>query len=412
MERSMASTIEAAVLGSGHPKQTHFKVLGALSASHMINDMMQSLLLAIYPLLKGEFTLSFVQLGFITLTYQVTASLLQPLIGLYTDRHPMPYAVSIGMGFTMLGLFSLAGAHSYAAVLIAAGLIGTGSSIFHPESSRIARFASGGRHGLAQAIFQIGGNAGSAIGPLAAALLILPNGRSSVGWFGLIALIAIGLMWRVAAWYRHQTGMRRAARRSAALRAHDLSRGAVIWAMALLLILVFSKYIYLASLSSYYTFYLIAKFHVSSQLAQIYLFVFLFAIAAGTLLGGPLGDRIGRKRVIWISIFGVAPFALLLPHVDLTWTCVLTFLIGLIISSAFSAILVFAQELVPGRVGAVSGLFFGLAFGFGGIGAAVLGSLADDYGIEAVYRLCAYLPLLGAVAAFLPDLRRRADGSH
>jgi MFS transporter, FSR family, fosmidomycin resistance protein len=386
---------------------TQFAVLGALSVSHLVNDMMQSLLLSIYPLLKGEFTLSYVQLGLITLTYQFTASLLQPLIGLYTDRHPKPYAVSVGMGFTMSGLLILAFAHRYEAVLIAAAFIGTGSSVFHPESSRIARLASGGSHGLAQSIFQIGGNAGSAIGPLVAAFIILPNGRSSIGWVALVTLIAIGLMSRVAAWYQHQHVSATARRRSSAAQSSSLPRRTIAWSLVILLILVFSKYFYLASLSSYYTFYLIAKFHLPAQVAQIYLFGFLFAAAVGTILGGPIGDRIGRKPVIWVSILGVAPFTLLLPFADLTWTCVLTLIIGLIIASAFSAIVVFAQELLPNRVGMVSGLFFGLAFGFGGIGAAVLGSLADKYGIEAVYRLCAYLPLLGIVTAFLPNVKRK-----
>jgi FSR family fosmidomycin resistance protein-like MFS transporter len=402
----MEST-EGAAIRPDRSEGTQFAVLGALSISHLVNDMMQSLLLSIYPLLKGEFTLSYVQLGLITLTYQFTASLLQPLIGLYTDRHPKPYAVSVGMGFTMLGLLILAFAHRYEAVLIAAAFIGTGSSVFHPESSRIARLASGGSHGLAQSIFQIGGNAGSAVGPLVAAFIVLPNGRSSIGWVALVTLIAIGLMSRVAVWYQHQHISATARRRAAAAHSSSLPRRTIAWSLIILLVLVFSKYFYLASLSSYYTFYLIAKFHLPAQIAQIYLFGFLFAAAVGTILGGPIGDRIGRKPVIWVSILGVAPFTLVLPFADLTWTCVLTLIIGLVIASAFSAIVVFAQELLPHRVGMVSGLFFGLAFGFGGIGAAVLGGLADKYGIEAVYRLCAYLPLLGVVTAFLPDIKRK-----
>jgi len=380
-------------------------ILSALSASHFVNDMMQSLLLSIYPLLKGEFTLNFGQLGLITLTYQLTASLLQPLIGLYTDRHPKPFAASIGMVFTMLGLILLALAHRYETVLAAAALIGTGSSVFHPESSRIARFASGGSHGLAQSLFQIGGNAGSAVGPLIAAFVILPHGRSSIGLVALITLIAMFLMFRVALWYRHQQPTNIAPRRRSEA-PNALPARVVIGAIGVLLILVFSKYFYLASLSSYYTFYLMHKFHVSPQAAQMYLFAFLFASAAGTLLGGPIGDRVGRKTVIWISILGVAPFTLSLPFADLRWTCALTVVIGFVISSAFSAIVVFAQELAPRRVGLVSGLFFGLAFGFGGLGAAVLGALADQYGIAKVYRLCGYLPLLGIVTALLPNVRR------
>jgi FSR family fosmidomycin resistance protein-like MFS transporter len=387
-----------------------FRVLGALSASHLVNDMMQSLLVSIYPLLKGEFLLDFGQLGLITLTYQLTASLLQPLIGLYTDRHPKPFAASIGMGFTMVGLVTLAFAHRYETVLAAAALIGTGSSVFHPETSRIARFASGGSHGLAQSIFQIGGNVGSAVGPLIAAFIILPFGRSSIGLVALITLVAMFLMFRVALWYRrlHLTNLARRRRSEAQLTL--LAPRVVVRAMGVLLILVFSKYFYLASLGSYYTFYLMEKFHVAPQAAQLYLFVFLFASAAGTLLGGPIGDRVGRKAVIWVSILGVAPFTLALPFADLRWTCALTFVIGFVISSAFSAIVVFAQELAPRRVGMISGLFFGLAFGFGGLGAAVLGSLADRYSIEMVYRLCAYLPLLGIVTVFLPNVGRAPSG--
>jgi FSR family fosmidomycin resistance protein-like MFS transporter len=402
----MASS-EGAVFRSSQSEATQFAILGALSASHFVNDMMQSLLLSIYPLLKGEFTLSYGQLGLITLTYQVTASLLQPLIGLYTDRHPKPFAVSVGMGFTLIGLLTLAFAPGYAAVLVSAALIGTGSSVFHPESSRIARFASGGQHGLAQSIFQIGGNSGSAVGPLIAAFIVLPHGRASISGVAFATLIAIGLMFRVALWYRHQTVMTDTGR-PAAGRVSVLPRRRIVGSMMILVLLVFSKYFYLASLSSYYTFYLMAKFHLTAEAAQIRLFVFLFAVAVGTLLGGPIGDRIGRKRVIWVSILGVAPFSLVLPFADLAWTGALTFVIGLVISSAFSAILVFAQELIPNRVGMVSGLFFGLAFGFGGIGAAVLGGLMDRYGIEYVYRLCAFLPLMGIVTALLPDRMRSA----
>jgi FSR family fosmidomycin resistance protein-like MFS transporter len=383
-----------------------------LSASHFVNDMMQSLLLSIYPLLKGEFTLSFGQLGLITLTYQMTASLLQPLVGMYTDRRPAPFAVSVGMGFTMVGLLTLAFAHRYEAVLAAAALIGTGSSVFHPESSRIARYASGGQHGLAQSIFQIGGNAGSAVGPLIAAFIILPRGRASISWVALVTLIAIGLMFRVALWYRHQQSMPGARRRTTAVHGSSLPPRRIGVSLTVLILLVMSKYLYLASLSSYYTFYLMTKFHLAAQAAQIHLFVFLFAVAAGTLLGGPIGDRVGRKRVIWVSILGVAPFTLALPYVDLAWTGVLTFVIGFVIASAFSAILVFAQELIPHRVGLVSGLFFGWAFGIAGIGAALLGVLTDRFGIEYVYHLCAYLPLMGIVTALLPDPAPRHAAGH
>jgi FSR family fosmidomycin resistance protein-like MFS transporter len=393
-------------------QETRFKVLGAISFSHFLNDMMQSLIVAIYPLLKGEFHLSFVQIGVITLTYQICASVLQPLIGIYTDKHPKPYSLSVGMGFTLIGMLTLAFAPSYASVLAAAALIGAGSSIFHPESSRIARLASGGRHGLAQSIFQVGGNAGSAMGPLLAAWIIIPHGQSSLAWFTLAAMLAIAVLARVGSWYKRQHLDRPGASKNRVAAAlGPVSARKVAWSIGILVMLIFSKYFYIASITSYYSFYLIAKFHVSVQAAQIYLFVFLFAMALGTLFGGPIGDRIGRKRVIWVSILGVAPFTLILPFVDLSWTCALTFLIGLILSSAFSAIVVFAQELMPGKVGAVSGLFFGFAFGIGGIGAAVLGSVADHYGIEFVYKLCAYLPLLGMVAAFLPDIEHRSGAA-
>jgi FSR family fosmidomycin resistance protein-like MFS transporter len=407
LKEPAVSVGQGAIGGQERPAGIQLRVLGALSASHFVNDMMQSLLLSIYPLLKQEFTLGFGQLGLITLTYQLTASMLQPLIGLYTDRHPKPFAASVGMGFTMAGLVTLAFAHRYEAVLAAAALIGTGSSVFHPESSRLARFASGGSHGLAQSIFQIGGSFGSAVGPLIAAFIILPYGRSSIGLVALITLLAVFLMFRVALWYRHQHLTNAARRRRPEAQVARLPPRVVIAAMGVLLVLMFSKFFYLASLGSYYTFYLMDRFHVAPQTAQVYLFVFLFASAAGTLLGGPIGDRVGRKAVIWVSILGVAPFTLALPFANLPWTIALTFVIGLVISSAFSAIVVFAQELAPNRVGLVSGLFFGLAFGFGGLGAAILGGLADRYSIETVYRLCAYLPLLGIVTALLPDIGRK-----
>jgi len=386
---------------------TAFKVLGFLSFSHFLNDMIQSLILAIYPLLKGEFSLSFVQIGLITLTYQITASLLQPLIGLYTDKHPQPRSLSFGMASTLCGLLMLAFAPSYGVLLVAAALVGTGSSVFHPESSRIARMASGGKHGLAQSIFQVGGNAGSAAGPLLAAWIVIPNGRHSVGWFALAALLAIAVLWQVGTWYALRHAAFRAKAKAARAALPALPRGRVAGAVAILLLLIFSKYFYMASITSYYTFYLIDKFGLSVQSAQYHLFVFLFAVAAGTLLGGPIGDRIGRKRVIWASILGVAPFTLALPHVGLEATTVLSFVIGFILASAFSAILVFAQELTPGKVGTVSGLFFGFAFGMGGIGAAVLGQLADTHGVGYVYQVCAFLPLIGLTTAFLPDVRAR-----
>lgn len=391
---------------SAHATQTRFKVLGAISFSHCLNDMMQSLILAIYPLLKGEFHLSFVEIGMITLTYQICASVLQPVIGMYTDKHPKPYSLSIGMGFTLTGMMTLAFAPNYASVLAAAAFIGAGSSIFHPESSRIARLASGGRHGLAQSIFQVGGNAGSAMGPLLAAWIIIPHGQATLAWFTLAALLAIVVLTRVGVWYKSQHLDRPVQSRTPVTGPVTARR--VVWSIGILVVLIFSKYFYIASISSFYAFYLIEKFNLSMQSAQLYLFIFLFAMALGTLLGGYIGDRIGRRRVIWFSIAGVSPFTLALPFVDLMWTGILSFLIGLILSSAFSAIVVFAQELMPGRVGAVSGLFFGFAFGIGGIGAALLGGIADGHGIEFVYRLCAYLPLLGMVAVFLPEIEHRA----
>jgi FSR family fosmidomycin resistance protein-like MFS transporter len=409
MRATAMSTVASTTANYSPPAQTQnsaaFGVLGRISASHLINDMMQSLILAIYPILKGDFHLSFGQIGLITLTYQLTASLFQPLVGVYTDRKPTPYSLPIGMSFTLCGLVLLAFAPSFGVVLVAAALVGTGSSIFHPESSRVARMASGGRHGLAQSLFQVGGNTGSALGPLVAAAVIVPFGQRSVAWFGLAAVVGIVLLMQVSRWYasHHAAASARAARRPAVT---TLPRNTVIGAIAVLLLLIFSKYFYIAGISSFYTFYLIDKFGLTVQSAQLHLFLFLFASALGTLVGGPVGDRIGRKPVIWASILGVAPFALLLPHADLFWTTTLTILIGLILSSAFSAILVYAQELIPGKVGMVSGLFFGFAFGMGGLGAALLGLLADHTSIDDVYRVIAYLPLLGIVAALLPTVAR------
>jgi FSR family fosmidomycin resistance protein-like MFS transporter len=383
-----------------------FRVLGAISFSHFLNDMIQSLILAIYPLLKGKFQLTFAQIGLITLTYQVTASLLQPMVGYYTDRNPRPYSLAFGMGCTLIGLLVLAIAPNYHTVLLAAAIVGTGSSIFHPESSRVARMASGGQHGLAQSIFQVGGNSGSAMGPLLAAWIIIPRGQQSVAWFSLAALLAITVLWQVGAWYkRRQTLTGPRARGYQGL--HPvLPTRTVVLSFLILLLLIFSKFFYLASLSSYYLFYLMHHFALSVRSAQVHLFVFLFAVALGTVLGGPLGDRIGRKRVIWLSILGAAPFALVMPYANLEWTGILAFIIGLVLASAFSAILVYAQELVPGNIGTVSGFFFGFAFGMGGIGAAVLGKLADHHGIEFVYHVCSYLPLFGVLTVFLPDLGR------
>lgn len=385
---------------------TAFAVLGALSFCHLLNDMMQSLLPAMYPILKDGLRLDFGQIGLITLVYQLTGSLFQPLVGLVTDRRPMPYALACGMGFTLIGLLLLSNATSFLMLLVAAATIGLGSSIFHPESSRLARLASGGRHGLAQSLFQVGGNAGSAIGPLAAAFIVLPNGQGSVAWFALAALLGMILLTKVGAWYDRHNALQ-AKRREAAPIA-PLERSKVITAVAILLALIFSKYFYLASFTSYYTFYLIDRFNLSVGAAQVHLFVFLAAVAAGTILGGPIGDRIGRKYVIWFSILGVLPFTLILPHANLFWTGVLSVPIGLILASAFAAILVYAQELIPGKVGMVSGLFFGFAFGMGGLGAAVLGHLADATSVEYVYGLCAYLPAIGILAAFLPDRKSAA----
>ncbi len=387
---------------------TAFVVLAGISVAHLLIDTVQSIVPAIYPMLKESFALSFAQVGLLTLTLQLTASLLQPLVGLYTDHRPTPYSLLIGMAFTFVGLLLLAGAPTFAVVLTAAGVMGIGSAVFHPESSRIARMASGGRHGLAQSVFQVGGNIGSSFGPLLAAFFIVPHGRSSIAWCSLLALLAMVILWRIGGWYRGRhvvTPITRAGPVSRPAGVHPrLSRRRVAWSIAILCALLFSKYFYLGSLSSFYTFYLMSKFHVSIRTAQIDLFIFLFAVGVGTILGGTVGDRFGRKHVIWGSILGVFPFTLVLPYASLFWTPILTIAIGLILASAFSAILVYAQELVPGRVGLISGVFFGFAFGMGGLGAAVLGRLADATGIEFVYRLCAFLPAIGLLAAFLPDL--------
>lgn len=383
-----------------------FAVLAAISFSHLLNDLIQSLIPALYPILKEAYALDFAQIGLITLTFQVTASLLQPLVGMYTDRRPSPYSLAIGMTFSLVGLVLLSVAGTYAVLLLAAGLVGMGSSVFHPESSRIARLASGGRHGLAQSVFQVGGNAGSALGPLLAAFIVVPHGQSSIAWFSAVALLAIVVLFNIGRWYRAHLAARRKARAAAPDRL-ALPRRTVAVSLTVLIALVFSKQVYLASLSSYYTFYLIHRFGVSVQSAQVHLFVFLGAVAAGTLLGGPIGDRFGRKYVIWGSILGVLPFTLMLPHASLFWTGILSVVIGLILASAFSAIVVYAQELMPGRIGLVAGLFFGLSFGLGGLGAALLGELADHTSIEFVYAVCAFLPAIGLLTAFLPNLDRR-----
>jgi MFS transporter, FSR family, fosmidomycin resistance protein len=379
-------------------------ILAAISFCHLLNDMMQSLLPALYPMLRGSYRLNFGQIGLLTFTFQFTASLLQPLVGALAGKSPRPYSLAAGMGFTLLGLLLLAFAHSYALLLVAAALIGTGSSVFHPESSRVARMAAGGRHGFAQSVFQVGGNLGSSAGPLLAAFVVLPHGQSSVAWFSLVALGGMFVLMNVGHWYKAH-GIARLARASGPR--GEAPRGHVALALTLLLALMFSKYFYLASITSYYTFYLIDHFHVSVRHSQLLLFVFLAAAALGGMVGGPLGDRLGSKRIIWASILGVVPFTLLLPHASLLWTGVLTVPIGMILASAFPAIVVYAQDLLPGRTGTVAGLFFGLAFGMGSVGAAVLGKLADHVGIEFVYAMCAFLPLIGLLAGFLPDLHNR-----
>lgn len=387
-------------------EKTVFTILAAISVCHLLNDMIQSLIPAIYPILKDSFRLSFEQIGLITLTYQMTASLLQPMIGLYTDHRPKPFSLPVGMGFTLAGLVLLAIAPSFTMLLLAAAMVGLGSSVFHPESSRVARMASGGQHGLAQSIFQVGGNAGSSLGPLLAAFIVLPRGQHSIAWFSMAALLAIVILTYVGTWYRTYRTVKPSAKAHRGGNVSVLSSRKVAFSVGILIALVFSKYFYLASISSYYTFYLMHKFGVSVQSSQIYLFIFLGAVAAGTVIGGPIGDRIGRKYVIWCSILGVLPFTLVLPYASLFWTAILSVVIGLVLASAFTAILVYAQELLPGKVGMVSGLFFGLAFGMGGIGAAVLGKLADMTSIGFVYHVCSYLPVIGLLTAFLPNLEK------
>lgn len=382
-----------------------FPILIALGFCHLLNDLMQSLIAALYPMLKQQFHLDYAQIGLITLAFQLTASLLQPTIGTYTDRRPLPYSLAIGMGATLLGLVLLSLAATYSAILLAAALVGTGSAVFHPEASRVARMASGGRYGAAQSIFQVGGNLGQAIGPLLAAFVVLPRGQGAIAWFSLAALLGMMVLARVGAWYAAQLGsVQRPVQAGAS--AAGIPQARVIFFVFLLMLLVFSKNVYTASLTSYFTFYLIGRFHLSVQGAQIQLFVFMAAIAVGTLIGGTLSDRIGRRPMIWISILGALPFTLMLPYASLFWTAVLTVIIGLLMASAFPAILVYAHELMPGRVGLVSGMFFGFAFGLGGLGAAAMGRIADAYGIPFVYQLCSYLPAIGLLVWFLPNLEK------
>ncbi|MNS01899.1 Fosmidomycin resistance protein [compost metagenome] len=385
------------------------RVIGACALAHLINDLIQAVLPSIYPMLKASYGLSFTQVGLITLTFQLTASLLQPWIGFYTDRHPKPWLLPAGMVCTLIGILMLSMVGSFPAILVASALVGVGSSTFHPETSRVARLASGGRYGLAQSTFQVGGNAGSAFGPLLAAAIIIPYGQGNVAWFGLFAVFAILVQYGLSRWYRNHLNLFKLKQGSKAT--HGLSKRRVTFALVVLALLVFSKYFYMASFTSYFTFYLIEKFDLSVASSQLYLFLFLGAVAAGTFFGGPIGDRIGRKQVIWFSILGAAPFTLALPYVDLFWTGVLSMIIGFILASAFSAIVVFAQELVPGNVGMIAGVFFGLMFGFGGIGAALLGHLADIHGIEYVYTLCSYLPLLGILTILLPSTGKRPSGA-
>jgi len=380
-------------------------ILVSLSFCHFLNDLIQSLIPALYPLLKSEFSLDFTQIGIITLAFQLTASLLQPTVGFYTDKNPMPFSLAIGMGSTLIGLLLLSVAPTYAIILIAASLIGTGSAIFHPEASRVARLASGGKFGSAQAFFQVGGNVGQAVGPLLAAFVVLPHGQTAIAWVSLAALIAIVFLTRIGKWYgAHIKPSNKSATAANVNPASDLPRARMLFIITILMLLLFSKNVYSASLTSFFTFYLIERFDLPVQAAQVQLFIFMAAIAIGTLIGGALTDRLGRRPMIWISILGTLPFTLALPYADLFWTGVLTIIIGLLMASAFPAILVFAHEVMPGRVGFVSGMFFGFSFGLGGLGAAVMGWLADLNGISFVYQLCSFLPILGLVAWFLPDM--------
>lgn len=408
---SSASPLSASGETTASINKTVFPILFTISFTHLLNDMMQSVIPAVYPLIKDHFSLTFTEIGLITLTFQLTASLLQPFVGFYTDRKPRPMSLVLGMAFTFTGLVLFSFAGTFALLLLAVGLVGVGSSVFHPESSRVAHMASGGRKGLAQSIFQVGGNAGSAIGPLLAALIVMPYGMQGVTWVSLAAVIGMILLWQVGKWYANHLYLKQSKAGTHQHHAgHHFSRSQVIWAVAILLVLIFSKYFYLASMTSYFTFFLIDKFGVTAQQSQLYLFAFLAAVAVGTIIGGPIGDRFGRKYVIWLSILGAAPFTLLLPYANLFWTIVLAVIIGVIIASAFSAILVYATDLVPGKVGTIAGLFFGFAFGLGGLGSAVLGNLADHTSIAFVFKVCAFLPLLGVVTGLLPNVEGKKAG--
>jgi MFS transporter, FSR family, fosmidomycin resistance protein len=405
-EIAMDAKVDAPPAQAASAESTVFALLLALSFSHLLNDTVQSLLPAVYPVLKEKFSLDFGQIGLITLAFQLTASLLQPLVGLYSDKRPKPYSLAIGMGFTLGGLLLLATAHDFLGILVAAATIGIGSSVFHPEASRVARMASGGRHGLAQSLFQVGGNCGAAVGPLLAAFIVVPHGQGSVAWLCLLPLLAMCVLTGVGHWYAKQVAAIRARPKKPAA-ASTMTQGKIVVSVLVLMALIFSKFFYLASLNSYYTFYLIDRFGLSISTAQLFLFAFLASAALGTFFGGPLGDKIGRRYVIWASILGVLPFTLALPYANLFFTGVLTVIIGFVLSSAFAAIVVYAQELVPGRVGTVAGLFFGFAFGVAGLGAALLGAIADMTSITFVYRVCAFLPAIGLLAYFLPNTEKR-----
>ncbi len=406
MNMSFMKTQSLNPSGAWKNSETVYPILFAISISHLLNDLIQSVIPAVYPMLKSNYALSFTQIGIITLVFQLTASILQPFVGLYTDKKPTPRSLAIGMLFSLAGLICISFASNFIYILLSVSLIGMGSSIFHPEASRVAHLASGGKKGLAQSIFQVGGNAGGAIGPLLVALIVIPLGQQYIGVFGVLAIVAVMILTYVGNWYQIHLKPKTHTASVSALKS-DLPKSKVVFALVILLVLIFSKYFYMASMTSYFTFYLINKFHVSVQESQIYLFIFLASVAAGTILGGPLGDRFGRKLIIWVSILGAAPFTLLLPHVGLGLTIILAILIGLIISSAFSAILVYATELIPGKVGMIAGLFFGFAFGMGGIGSAVLGWLADQTSIEYVFNICAYLPLIGIVTGLLPNINQK-----
>ncbi len=412
MNKSVAASTEVPLTTNNtvSAQAATMPILLSLSFCHLLNDLIQSLIPALYPLLKTEFNLDFAQIGLITLAFQLTASLLQPTVGFYTDKRPQPYSLAIGMGSTLIGLLLLSVAGSYTVVLIAAALVGTGSAIFHPEASRVARMASGGRYGTAQALFQVGGNAGQAIGPLLAAFIVLPHGQGAIAWVSMAALVAMAFLTRVGIWYgANLKPAKKSGHATADSKESGLPRARVLFLITILMVLLFSKNVYTSSLTSFFTFYLIERFDLPVQAAQVQLFIFMTAIAVGTLLGGALTDRIGRRPMIWISILGVLPFTMAMPYADLFWTGVLTIIIGLITASAFPAVLVYAHEVMPGRVGLVSGMFFGFAFGLGGLGAAIMGGLADVYGIAVVYKICSFLPVLGVVAWFLPDMTKEKE---